>query len=140
MESAASFTPSSMLSSGLLAAEHAAVAAAERVRHVDPAFLLRDLFLAEGRIGMREIGRAAHHRDDLAGVLDLLAKARPVFLIGHLQEARIPFQPCTSSVEASLIHSETVIVPSLQRATMKAFGKAARRGMVADCRGDSCEV
>jgi len=28
-----------------------------------------------------------------------------------------------------LIHSETVIVPSLQRATMKAFGKAASLGM-----------
>ncbi len=75
-----------------LAAEHAAVAATERVRHVDPAFLLRDLFFTERGIGMGEVGRAAHHRDDFASVLDLLAKARPVFFISHLQEACIPLQ------------------------------------------------
>ena len=46
-----------------LAGEHAAVGAAQRVRHVDPAYLLGDLPGPEGRVGMREVGKAAHHRD-----------------------------------------------------------------------------
>jgi hypothetical protein len=75
-----------------LAAEDAAVGAAEGVGHVDPAFLLGDFLLAEGGVGMGEVGRAAHHRDDAPGVLDFLAKAGPVRFIGHLEEAGIPFE------------------------------------------------
>ena len=76
-----------------LTREHAAVGSAERVRHVDPPSLLGDLSGPEGRIGMGEVGRTAHHRDRHAVRLHLTAKPRPVGFIGHLKEAGIPFEP-----------------------------------------------
>jgi hypothetical protein len=54
--------------------------------------LFGDLLVAEGLVGMGEVGRAAHHRDDASGVLDLAAEAGPVRFIGHLKEAGIPFE------------------------------------------------
>ena len=60
-----------------LAGEHAAVLAAQRDGHVDPALFQVDLLLAERGIGMREVGRAAEHRDRQPLVLDQLAATRP---------------------------------------------------------------
>jgi len=41
------------------------------VGHVDPALLLGDLGVAEGFVRVREVGRAAHHRDGHPEVADL---------------------------------------------------------------------
>ena len=75
-----------------LAAKHAAVGPAQRVGHVNPALLLGDLGVAKGLVRMREVGRAAHHRDGHPEVGDLTAEDRPVGLVGHLEEARVEFQ------------------------------------------------
>ena len=75
-----------------LAAEHAAVGAAECVGHVDPTLLLGDLGVAEDFVRMREVGRTAHHRDGHTEVGDLTAEERPIGFIGHLEEAGIEFQ------------------------------------------------
>ena len=76
-----------------LTAEHAAIGAAQRKRHVDPAPLFGNLPRAKSGVGMREVGGAAHHRNHLALVLDHLSKDRPVPFIGHFQEAGIPLSP-----------------------------------------------
>ena len=75
-----------------LAAEDAAIGAAESVGHVDPALLFGDLGVAEGLVRVREVGRAAHHRDGHSEVGDLTAEDLPVGCVGHLEEARIELQ------------------------------------------------
>ena len=75
-----------------LATEHAAVGAAERMGHVDPTLLLGDLGVAEGLVRVREVGRAAQHRDGHPEVGDLTAEDRPVGRVGHLEEAGVELQ------------------------------------------------
>ena len=77
-----------------LTAQDPAVAATECLRHLDPALLLFDLRVAECFVWMSEIRRATHHRNAPARRFDLLAKPRPVGLIGHFKKSGIPFKPC----------------------------------------------
>jgi hypothetical protein len=75
-----------------LARKHAAEFGAQCRPHVDPRFLRVDLLLAECRIRVREVRRAAEHGNTQSLVHRDLPRRRPKFRIAQFQKARVKLQ------------------------------------------------
>src|ERR1700678_2205870 len=79
-----------------LSGKDPAVGGPECLRHSDPGDLPGDLLRAALRIRMREIWRAAEHRDHEAPGLDHRPNPRPLLGVGQFEEPAVEFQAVDS--------------------------------------------